>query len=230
MSTTTGIERNLCIVRERIRQAALQCGRDPAGVRLLAVSKTMPGQSVLEAMAAGQHWFGENRAQDLIDKAAAIAGDCEWHFIGHLQKNKVRPVVRAAAWIHAVDSPELLARIDRIAGEEGRRPVVLIEVNVSGEARKFGCSPDAAEALAGEACRCRNLDLRGVMTMPPFGAPEPELHAIFGGLRHLRDRLQESLGVSLPELSMGMSGDFPVAIAEGATIVRVGTAIFGPRG
>jgi pyridoxal phosphate enzyme (YggS family) len=149
--------------------------------------------------------------------------------IGHLQANKVRPVVRHAAWIHSVDSLDLLQRIDRIAGEEGRCPAVLLEINVSGEESKFGLAPAAVPAVIEGGLACANLRLAGLMTMAPYEAPEAELRKIFGGLRTLRDSQQTSFNIALPELSMGMSGDFPIAVAEGATIVRIGTAIFGER-
>lgn len=227
--TTMGIPGNLAQVRGRIATLAAAAGRAPESVRLVAVSKTVAAEAVRQALAAGQTEFGENQVQELTRKAQVLGGACTWHLIGHLQSNKVRPAVRAAAWIHSVDSTALLERIDRIAAEEGRCPIVLLQVNLSGETTKSGAPPDRVEELVLCARRCTHLSCRGLMTMAPFEAPESVLHSVFGGLRELRDRLQDRTGVPLPELSMGMSGDYPVAIEEGATLVRIGTAIFGPR-
>ncbi len=223
------IRENLTSVLERIHAAADRAGRDPSAVRLVAVSKTMPPERILEAHAAGQRRFGENRVQELAAKAPALPGEIEWHFIGRLQKNKVRPAVRLAAWIHSADSAPLLQRIDRIAGEENRRPFVLLEINVSGEASKAGVPPAQAPELAAAAARCANLRLAGLMTIGPLGAGAQSLHRAFSRLRELRDELEKDLRIELPELSMGMSGDFEIAVEEGATLVRVGSAIFGPR-
>ncbi len=227
---------NGCRIRDQylemqaeVARAVAAAGRPAGSARLLAVSKTVPQELVQEAYAAGARDFGESRPQELAGKAMALPADCCWHMIGHLQANKVRHVVGHAAWIHSVDSLELLQRIDRIAGEEGRRPTVLLEINVSGEPSKFGLAPAAVPALLEAGLGCANLRLAGFMTMAPYEAPESELRMIFGSLRKLRDEMQARFSVSLPELSMGMSGDFPVAIAEGATIVRIGTAIFGER-
>ena len=223
------IATNLQGIRERIRAAAVVAGRDPAAVRLLAVSKTVPADGVRAAYAVGQRLFGENRVQELRDKAAALPPDCEWHLIGHLQSNKARQAIQAAAWIHSVDSVELIERLNRIAGEEGRRPVVLLELNLSGEATKFGATAAAARELLTAVVQSPQLECRGFMTMAPYEAPEGDLRRIFGGLRELRNQLAVEFGVPLPELSMGMSGDFEIAVREGATLVRVGTAIFGSR-
>jgi len=219
----------LAQVRSQIAAATAAAGRDPQAVRLVAVSKTVGAEAVWRAMAAGQTEFGENQVQELVRKEQTVPGPCTWHLIGHLQGNKVRLAIRAAAWIHSVDSVPLLERIERVAGEEGRCPAVLLQVNLSGEASKSGLHPGQAEGALRCALRCRNLSCRGLMVMAPFDAPEAQLHTVFGGLRQLRDRLQDSTGTALPELSMGMSGDFAVAIREGATLVRIGTAIFGPR-
>ncbi len=216
-------------IRERIVAAAVRAGRDADAVRLVAISKTFPVESVRQACDAGQRQFGESRVREWLGKIPQLPGDCEWHFIGHLQANKARQVVRAAAWIHSVNSLELIPRLDRIAGEEGRRPVILLELNMSGEAAKTGAEPVAARALAEAALQCPHLDLRGFMTMAPWDAPETEVRRVFDGLRELRDRVSAELGAPLPELSMGMSGDFETAIACGATLVRIGTALFGAR-
>ncbi|HOG51717.1 MAG TPA: YggS family pyridoxal phosphate-dependent enzyme [Lentisphaeria bacterium] len=222
------IQDNLKAVSERIETALARAGRAPGTARLLAVSKTFAPAVIQEAYDAGQRSFGENRVQELVAKAPALPSDCEWHLIGHLQRNKVRQALGFATWIHSVDSPALLERIQRLADEVGAAPKLLLEVNVSGEESKIGFAPDAVEAALAEM-PAGPAECVGLMTMAPLGADEGTLHSIFGGLRQLRDRLQDRLGMPLPELSMGMSSDLEAAIAEGATIVRVGTAIFGQR-
>ena len=202
---------------------------DREDVTLLAVSKTFPVESIRALYDCGCRAFGENRVPELEAKAAALPADIQWHMIGQLQANKVRKVVRCAAWIHSVDSEALLRRLDRIAGEEGRTPKILLEVNVSGEESKSGCTPQEALHLGLIAASMEHLDWQGLMTMAPADANEEELRRVFGGLRQLRDDLSRQTGRPLPVLSMGMSGDFPAAIREGATIVRIGSAIFGNR-
>ncbi len=189
--------------------------------RLVAVSKTFPASDILEIYNCGQRSFGESRAPELAEKAKSLPADIEWHFIGHLQANKVRPVVEAASWIHAVDSLKLLERIDRIAGELGRHPKLLLEINVSGEESKFGLRPESLPEML--AFKPEHCEVVGLMTMAPDGAPESELRRIFTTLAGL------AKSAGLPEVSMGMSGDYPVAVACGATMVRVGSAIFGRR-
>jgi len=184
---------------------------------------------VQSAYDAGQRLFGENKVQDLAFKNAALAKDIEWHMIGHLQSNKAKLVVENADYIHAVDSVKLLQRIDRLAGELGRFPKVLLEINVSGEESKFGADSDLVKELAQATTQCKNITIAGLMTMAPFGVLENELRFVFSSLRKFRDSLQTEFGLDLPELSMGMSGDFEIAIEEGATMVRVGTSIFGRR-
>ena len=228
MSTAT-IQENLEGTLARIAAAAHKAGRGPRAVRLVADSKTVTAGTVQAAYDCGQRVFGENRAQELEAKVPRLPPDIEWHMIGHLQRNKVRPVVKTAAWIHSVDSLPLVERIDRIAQEEGRCPAILLELNISTEPSKSGIAPTAAEDLLRAALACSNLTCRGLMTMAPFGAPPALLGRIFGGLRDLRDKLSAATGAPLPDLSMGMSADFEVAVAEGATLVRIGTAVFGPR-
>ena len=228
MSTATVSERLIRVVAD-IETHAEHANRNPNSVRLIAVSKTVTTDVVLEAYAAGQRAFGENRPQELERKARELPADCEWHMIGHLQKNKVRPVCRHAGWIHSVDSLGLLERIERVSGEEKRCPNVLIQVNISGEETKSGVLPAALPPLLDAAADCRNLVCVGLMTMAPFGVPQATLRHVFGDLRRLRDRLATHGRLHLPQLSMGMSGDYPIAIAEGATIVRIGTAVFGSR-
>ena len=227
----------LAEVRARIDRAARACGRDPSGVKLVAVSKTKPLEAIREAYAAGQRAFGENYAKELDEKALALADlrDIEWHFIGHLQTNKAKLVARAAHVVHTVDSTvlarELGRRLERLASDAGgtaRVPMpVLIEVNVSGEAQKHGAAPsEIAEVM--EAIRAQpTLALSGLMTMPPADDPVAtrQVFETLGSLRALHGGV-----AALPELSIGMSHDLEIAVACGATLVRVGTAIFGARG
>jgi pyridoxal phosphate enzyme (YggS family) len=223
------IEQNLIEIKERIAAAAERTERAADDVKLIAVSKTFPPEVNRQAYSAGQRAFGENKVQDLAMKNAVLPQDIEWHMIGHLQSNKAKVAVENADYIHAVDTVKLLRRIDRIAGELGRSPKVLLEINVSGEESKFGADSKLAEELAEAALECVNINVCGLMTMAPFGASERELRSVFSSLRKLRDSLQGKYDLKLPELSMGMSGDFEIAIEEGATMVRVGTSIFGRR-
>lgn len=213
--------------RQGVADAAAASGRDCDEILILAVSKTVPAEQIAELYAHGVRHFGENRAPVLAEKAKALPGDIEWHYIGPLQSNKVRKVVQAASVIHSVDNPELLARLDRIAGEEARRPRFLLEVSVSGEESKGGVPVAALDGLAELADKCVNAEWAGLMTMAPLAAPEPVLRDIFGRLKSERDRLARRFGRPLPLLSMGMSGDYRTAIACGSTLVRLGTCIFG---
>lgn len=226
----TELQEKLAEVRANIAEAAKNAGRDAASVRLLAVSKTFPADDVLEALAAGQIEFGENRVQELETKVPVCGPETVWHLIGHLQTNKAEKAVGLAEYIHSVDSLKLLNRINAAAEKHGKRQKLLLEVNVSGEESKFGLSGyDAVRETAEHALSLANVQLLGLMTMAPLDAPDSVLHATFGGLREFRDRLEREFSIRLPELSMGMSHDYPIAIAEGATIVRIGTAIFGGR-
>jgi pyridoxal phosphate enzyme (YggS family) len=211
----------------RLREVADANGRDPAALRIVAVTKGHAIDVARAAFAAGLRILGESRVQEAEAKVTALP-DAEWHLIGRLQSNKVRRAVRAFAAIHSVDSPDLLRRIADVAAEEGRRPRLLVEVNVSGEATKAGLAPD--EALGADAVAAIGAaGVVGLMTMAPMGASIDEARAAFSGLRDLRDRLEQLTGIGLPELSMGMSADAEAAAAEGATLVRIGTALFGPR-
>lgn len=223
------IQENLKEVRGLVAAAAEKAGRDPKSVKLIAVSKTFPSEAVQSAYDVGQRRFGENKVQDLAFKNAALPKDIEWHMIGHLQGNKAKLAVENADYIHAVDSVKLLKRIDRLAGELGRSPKVLLEINISGEESKFGADTESVKDLAKEAANCENITVAGLMTMAPFGVSEMELRFVFSSLRKLRENLEAEFDLDLPELSMGMSGDFEIAIEEGATMVRVGTSIFGKR-
>ena len=222
-------------VAARVAAACERAGRSPAEVTIVAVSKTHPAEAVRAAAAAGARDFGENYAQELVAKqqacgeAGELAG-ARWHFIGRLQRNKARLVAGRVDLVHAVDSVELAEELARRAQGVGRTQPVLVAVNVAGEATKGGVAPDAAAALAAAIAKLPGVRLEGLMTMPPPSEDPEASRGSFLALRALRDRLQQELGVALPALSMGMSGDYEVAIACGATHVRIGTAIFGARG
>ena len=216
-------------VREQIAAAEAAAGRSTGSVRLLAVSKTFPAEDVAEAFACGQTCFGENRVQELASKVPALPDTIEWHLIGSLQSNKAAKAAALASWIHSVDSEKLVRKISAAADSLGKKVNILFEVN-SGEENKTGFrSADDLRASLETALALPGIRLRGLMTMAPLGSDEAALHRVFAALRMRRDALEQEFGVKLPELSMGMSGDFREAIAEGATIVRIGTAIFGGR-
>jgi PLP dependent protein len=218
-------------VRMRIERAARSAGRDPASVTLVAVSKTFSVSAVREAYAAGQRVFGENRVQEALDKIGALPDlSIRWHLLGHLQSNKARKAA-VFATIQSVDTVDLLRRIDAAAVESGHAPEVLIQVDLAGESTKFGVAPADVPRLFEAAADCRAAQLAGLMTLPPAPDIPEDARPWFRQLRELRDGWVSS-GVPatmLRELSMGMSGDFEVAVEEGATLVRVGTAIFGER-
>lgn len=226
------IAARLIEVRARIDAAARSAGRDPASVRLVAVSKTFPLSAIREAFAAGQRDFGENRVQEALQKISGSADlPIRWHLIGHLQTNKARKAGPAFAVIQSVDSEELLEKLDRAAADSGGSPELLIQVDLAGEATKFGAPPAQVPRLFDAAAACRAAAVVGLMTLPPRAESPEDARRWFRRLRALRDEWRAA-GVPasmLRELSMGMSGDFEVAIQEGATIVRVGTAIFGSR-
>ena len=227
---TQYIQEQLNEIRAEIAQAAAHCGRSPEEIKLVAVSKTFTPADIMSAYAGGQRRFGENKVQELELKAAALPPDIEWHLLGHLQSNKAVKAIQYATYIHSVDSIKLIQRLDRLAGEAGKKPKILLEVNISGEATKFGASSENdILAMAEAATQAANIELAGLMTMAPYEAANAELRRIFKALRQLRDSIEARLNIRLPELSMGMSGDFPAAVAEGATFVRIGTAIFGKR-
>jgi hypothetical protein len=219
-------------IRERIAAAARSAGRNPSSIRLVAVSKTFPIDAVREAYAAGHRDFGENRVQEALQKIASATDlEIRWHLLGHLQLNKARKAGPVFAAIHSVDSLELLKRIDAAAAEAGRTAELLLQVDLAGEATKFGASPDEVPRLLDAATECRAARVTGLMTLPPLPDSPEDSRPWFRQLRDLRDGWLAS-GVPpamLSELSMGMSGDFEVAIQEGSTMVRVGTAIFGSR-
>ncbi len=219
-------------IQERIHQAAKAAGRDPASVRLVAVSKTVPIETVRMAIDAGATIIGENYVQEAREKFLALpAHSARWHFIGHLQRNKAGTVVRIFDLIHSVDSIRLADELNKQAGKVNKVQSILVQVNLSGEKTKSGMPPEDTERVVRHISTLPYLSLQGLMTMPPFfNAPE-KVRPYFKQLRLLRDRIK-GLGIKnvrMDELSMGMTGDFEVAVAEGATLVRVGTAIFGKR-
>ena len=217
---------NLAFVRESVATAAVHSGRKPGDVQLVAISKTHPPELILEAVEEGQELFGESRVQESLVKIPVLPSNLRWHFIGHLQSNKVRKVLPFFELIHGVDTPGIARDIDRIGGETGIFPRVLLEVNVSGEGSKLGFSPETLERTLEELLALPRLQVEGFMTMAPL-APEAEAsRPYFAALRELRDRLSAKVGIPLATLSMGMSGDYKVAVEEGATLVRVGSAIF----
>jgi pyridoxal phosphate enzyme (YggS family) len=232
-SLRAGIAENLDAVRRRLHAAAERAHRAPTDIQLIAVSKTFGPDLVLAAAAAGQHDFGENRVQEGLDKIERLAGDPElrWHLIGHLQSNKAKRAAAAFAWIQSVDSRDLLKKIDAAAIEFGTNPRVLIQVDLAHEETKFGMGEQGLTDLVHAALDARAATLQGLMIVPPIPTDPEESRSWFRRLRDLRDELVAG-GVPahrLRELSMGMSQDFEVAIEEGATMVRVGTAIFGHR-
>ncbi|MCF0145161.1 MAG: YggS family pyridoxal phosphate-dependent enzyme [Eubacterium sp.] len=222
----------LLLVRKRIGEACLRVGRDPGEVSLIAVSKTKPVSMIEELYAAGQRLFGENRPQELRDKAAVLPGDILWHMIGHLQKNKIKYVVGTSALIHSVDSYELASAIHEEAAKRNTGPVsVLLEVNVAEEASKFGLHSEETIRLAKKISGLSNIRIQGLMTVAPFVEDPEQNRPVFRELRELSvDIASENIdNVHMSVLSMGMTNDFEVAVEEGASCVRVGTAIFGSR-
>ncbi len=212
--------------------AAGTAGRDPSSIRLVAVSKTFPAEAVRSAFAAGQQDFGENRVQEALQKIGETTDlTIRWHLLGHLQSNKARKAGPAFAMVQSVDSVELIQKLDAAAAEAGSAPELLIQVDLAGEATKFGVPPAEVPRLFEAAAACRAARVVGLMTLPPVPDTPEDARPYFRRLRELKDQWLAA-GVPAPmlrELSMGMSGDFEVAIEEGATIVRVGTAIFGSR-
>ncbi len=224
-----GMQERTAAVRARIRAACARAGRAEESVRLVAVSKTYPPGIIREAARCGCACFGESRVHEAAAKMDACPGGLDWHFVGHLQRNKVRSAIRLFSMFHAVDSIRLLDRIDESAAEAGRRPAVCLEVNVSGEVSKYGLAPAAVPEVLAHANGLKHVSVEGLMTMAPFSLDPEEARPCFRRLRELRDRWAVESGLTLETLSMGMSGDFETAIEEGATLIRVGTVLFGPR-
>jgi PLP dependent protein len=220
---------NIASIQRRIAAACARAGRDAASVTLLAVSKTQPPEAVRQAAEAGLTLFGENKVQEAKSKIPLCPGRLHWHLIGHLQSNKCREAVSLFEMIHSVDSLALAQEINKRADQAAKTMPILLEVNVVGEASKFGYKPEQLLADLKSINALPRLEIHGLMVIPPW-APDPEkVRPVFRKLRELKTECEQLLGAPLPHLSMGMSGDFEVAIEEGATFVRVGTALFGPR-
>jgi hypothetical protein len=219
-------------VLERIARAAGRAGRDAAEVALLAVTKTHPVEVVRRAALAGLTLFGENRVAEGIAKVGALSGEfpgLEWRLIGPLQTNKAKPALQYFSMIESLDRERLATRLEGLLAAEDRRLPVLLEINLGGEDTKSGAAPDQAESLAAAALALPHLDVRGLMAVPPYTEDPAGTRPYFKRLKEIRDRLADRFGRPFPELSMGMSHDFEVAVEEGSTEVRVGTALFGPR-
>ena len=226
--SVTAVQR-LAEVRERMADACRRGGREPAAVELVAVSKTFPAEAVRELADTGQTVFGESRLQEAEPKIAALPGNLCWHFIGHLQRNKVRKALPMFDVVHSIDSLRLAHAVDETAAELGLFPKVYLEVNLAGEGAKHGFVAEELPVVFNELLDMRRLEILGLMAIPPAVDEPAAARPWFVKLRELRDRLAAQAGVPLPGLSMGMSGDYEVAIEEGATVVRVGSALFGTR-
>lgn len=223
------IAENLERVREQIAQATRKAGRSADDIELVAISKTHEAEKVREAIEAGQSLFGESRAQEARVKIPELPSNLRWHFVGHLQKNKIRHALPLFELIHSIDSLALAQDVNRIAEDDGLHPRVLLEVNVAGEGSKFGFNPERLRAEMESLLALPRLSILGLMCIPPIAEEAETSRKYFVELRELRDRLQKEFHVDLAQLSMGMTQDFAVAIEEGASLVRVGTAIFGER-
>jgi pyridoxal phosphate enzyme (YggS family) len=225
----SSVSENLQLVRQRISNACSRAGRLPESVSLIAVSKTFPAESIREAMNCGQLSFGESRVQEAEPKIAVLPGGLHWHFIGRVQRNKVRKILQSFEVIHAIDSLRLAAYTDEVAKDLGVFPKVFLQVNIGDEASKGGFEGESLRREMESLLELKRLDIIGLMCIPPAGDHPDAGRPWFVKLRETRDLLEDRFGVKLPDLSMGMSGDFEVAIEEGATHVRVGSSIFGNR-
>jgi pyridoxal phosphate enzyme (YggS family) len=223
------IVENLKKVEDKIEESCIKSGRNRSGIRLVAVSKTQPLSIINEVLEAGINDLGENKAQELRDKSELIAGDFNWHYIGHLQTNKIKYVIKAAEFIHAVDSVKLTEEINRKSKEINKNQKVLLEIKTSDEATKFGLASEKGIFETVESCKnSSNINLVGLMTMAPYTDDESVIRNCFIQLRMLKEKLNNN-GYALTELSMGMTNDYKIAIEEGSTMLRIGTAIFGDR-
>jgi pyridoxal phosphate enzyme (YggS family) len=225
----TSVAENLERVREQIAGAAAKGGRAVDEIELVAITKTHPADKVREAIEAGQTLFGESRVQEARAKIPELPSVLRWHFVGHLQKNKIRHALPLFELFHSVDSLALAQDMNRIANEEGLHPRVLLEVNVAGEGSKFGFKSETVRAEMELLLALARLSIEGLMCIPPLAEEAEASRVVFVQLRELRDALEKEFDLKLPQLSMGMTNDFVVAVEEGATLVRVGTAIFGER-
>jgi hypothetical protein len=220
---------NLEKIQQRIRAACDRCDREPNSVTLLAVTKSQPPETVRAAADLGLTLFGENKVQEAKAKIPLCPGRLRWHFIGHLQSNKCRDAVELFEMVQSVDSLSLAQEISKRADQAAKTMPVLLEVNVAGETSKFGYQPEQLRAELGKINALPRIEIHGLMTVPPWSAEPEKTRPHFRRLRELKLECEQILGAPLPHLSMGMSGDFDVAIEEGATMVRIGTALFGPR-
>jgi pyridoxal phosphate enzyme (YggS family) len=223
------VSENLERVRSQIAHAARKSGRSSDDIELVAITKTHDAERVREAVDAGQQLFGESRVQEARAKIPELPSVLRWHFVGHLQKNKIRHALPLFELFHSVDSLALAEDVNRIAEEEGLPPRVLLEVNVAGEGSKFGFAPGKLREQMESLLALPRLSIEGLMCIPPLAQEAEASRKHFADLRRLRDALEKEFNLKLPQLSMGMTNDFPVAVEEGATLVRVGTAIFGER-
>src|SRR6266511_543056 len=220
---------NLERVRSEIAHAARKSGRSADDIELVAITKTHPAERIREAVDAGQQLFGESRVQEARAKIPELPANLHWHFVGHLQRDKIRHALPLFEMLHSLDSLELAEDVNRIAEEEGFHPRVLFEVNVAGEGSKFGFAPGKLREQIEELLALPRLSIEGLMTIPPLAEEVEASRKHFADLRRLRDALEKEFDLKLPQLSMGMTNDFPVAVEECATLVRIGTAIFGER-
>ena len=225
----SAISENLDRVRDQIASAAQKAGRSGDDIELVAVSKTHDAARVREAVEAGQQLFGESRIQEARAKIPELPSALRWHFVGHLQKNKIRHALPLFELFHGIDSLDLARDLNRIAEEDGARPRILLQINVAGEGSKFGFKPEAVPEEMESLLALPRLTIEGLMTIPPLAEEAEASRNFFVQLRELRDDLEKEFDLKLPQLSMGMTNDFAVAVEEGATLVRVGTAIFGER-
>jgi pyridoxal phosphate enzyme (YggS family) len=225
------IKDNVEKVKEIVNRASERSGRNPEDIIILAASKTQPVEKIIQAYEAGINYFGENRVQEGIKKIEQLKDytDIHWHLIGGLQTNKAKYAVRYFEMIHSLDRKQLADEIDKRAGKTGKKQDVLIEVNVGEEESKYGVSPSDLEELFEYSLKKENINVLGLMCIPPYSEDKERSRPYFAMLRELKEKLEKEFKVSLPHLSMGMSYDFDIAIEEGATIVRIGTAIFGER-
>ena len=223
------IAENLERVRSQIADAAKKSGRSPDDIELVAISKTHDAEKVRTAYEAGQTLFGESRVQEARAKIPELPSSLRWHFVGHLQKNKIRHALPLFELFHGIDDVDLAREMNRIAEEQGMHPRILLEVNVAGEGSKFGFKPDRLREEMESLLSLTRLSIEGLMTIPPLAEEAEASRKFFVDLRELRGALEKEFDMKLPHLSMGMTNDFVVAVEEGATLVRVGTAIFGKR-
>lgn len=222
---------NLQSVRDKIAKAAEGAGRDPSEVKIVAITKTHPPEVVEEAVSAGLEDVGENKVQEFLDKSEEVTTPCRWHFVGHLQRNKVKKIIGRFELIHSLDSLRLARRLNKLSSREEMVTDVLVQVNTSGEESKYGIMPEDAVRFCGEVSAMEGIRVKGLMTMAPWVDDPEVLRAAFSGLRRLRDEIRDRgiRRISMEDLSMGMTNDFECAVAEGATILRLGRVLFGPR-